>query len=500
MTAQPAKAIIVGAGPAGLTAAYELSNAGQSVVVLESNPEYVGGISRTVQYHGYRFDIGGHRFFSKSSEVEDLWTEILGADMLQRPRSSKIYYGGEFYAYPLKPFEALSKLGFLQSTLCVLSFFFARLNPTRDPKSFEDWVVNQFGRRLFRIFFKTYTEKVWGMSCKEISADWAAQRIKGLSLGSAIKNALFPQKPAKDRGQVVKTLIDTFRYPRLGPGMMWETCANKVCSMGGEVLLGRNVDSCLWNASTGQWTVTASAPFGVAETFTAEHLISSMPVRQLVAQLEPRLPAAVRQSGDSLRYRDFLTVGLILHERNRFADNWIYIHDPSVKVGRVQNYKSWSPEMVPDPNYCCYGLEYFCFEGDGLWATADSELIALARKELQQVKLADSADVVDGCVIRQPKAYPVYDDDYKRHVQIIRDAVGSRFPTLHLVGRNGMHKYNNQDHAMMTAMLAARNILAGKQIYDVWAVNEDGEYHESGEAGGKSARDWKPVAAPAAGS
>jgi len=500
MNARPTKAIIVGAGPAGLTAAYELSKAGQPVVVLESNPEYVGGISRTVQYHGYRFDIGGHRFFSKSSEVENLWSEILGADMLQRPRSSKIYYAGEFYAYPLKPFEALSKLGFLESTLCVLSFLFARLNPTSDPKSFEDWVVNQFGRRLFRIFFKTYTEKVWGMSCKEISADWAAQRIKGLSLGSAIKNALFPQNPARNRAQVVKTLIDTFRYPRLGPGMMWETCANRVRSMGGEVLLGRNVESCVWNASTGQWTVTAGTTYGVTETFTAEHLISSMPVRQLVAQLEPKLPDVVRQSGESLRYRDFLTVGLILRERDRFADNWIYIHDPNVKVGRVQNYKSWSPEMVPDPNYCCYGLEYFCFEGDGLWVTADSELIALAKKELQQVKLADSADVVDGCVIRQPKAYPVYDDDYKRHVQIIRDAVSSEFPTLHLVGRNGMHKYNNQDHAMMTAMLAARNIMAGKQIYDVWAVNEDGEYHESGEAGEKSARDSKPVAATAAGS
>jgi protoporphyrinogen oxidase len=499
MNAPPKKTIIVGAGPAGLTAAYELAKAGQAVVVLESNPEYVGGISRTVQYHGYRFDIGGHRFFSKSSEVESLWTEILGPDMLQRPRSSKIYYGGQFYSYPLKPFEALFKLGFLQSALCVLSFLYARLNPTRNPKSFEDWVVNQFGRRLFRIFFKTYTEKVWGMSCKEISADWAAQRIKGLSLGSAIRNALFLQKPSNDRTQVAKTLIDMFRYPRLGPGMMWETCAKKVRAMGGEVLLGRRVDSCVWNASAGQWVVTASTPYGLSETYAAEHLISSMPVRQLTAQLEPELPDAVRQSGDSLRYRDFLTVGLILHERDRFADNWIYIHDPNVKMGRVQNYKSWSTEMVPDPNYCCYGLEYFCFEGDGLWTSPDSELIALAKEELQKVKLADAGDVVDGCVIRQPKAYPVYDDDYKRNVQIIREALSSRFPTLHLVGRNGMHKYNNQDHAMMTAMLAARNILAGKQIYDVWAVNEDGEYHESGEAGAKSA-EWIPIAVTAAGS
>jgi protoporphyrinogen oxidase len=499
MNARPCKAVIVGAGPAGLTAAYELSKAGQSVVVLESNPEYVGGISRTVQYRGYRFDIGGHRFFSKSNEVENLWTEILGSDMLQRPRSSKIYYGGQFYSYPLKPLEALSKLGFAQSALCVFSFLVARIRPTPNPKSFEDWVVNQFGRRLFRIFFKTYTEKVWGMNCKQISADWAAQRIKGLSLGSAIKNAVFPQKPSLDRAQAVKTLMDTFRYPRLGPGMMWETCANKVRNMGGKVLLGRNVSSCVWDASTGRWMVTARTPSGEFEMHRAEHLISSMPVRQLVAQLQPRLPVAVRESGESLRYRDFLTVGLILYERSRFSDNWIYIHDPSVKMGRVQNYKSWSPEMVPDPYYCCYGLEYFCFEGDGLWTSADSELIALAKRELQRVGLADAVDVVDGCVIRQPKAYPVYDDDYKGHVQVIREALGSRFPTLHLVGRNGMHKYNNQDHAMMTAMLAARNILAGRQIYDVWAVNEDGEYHESGSAGEKSAA-WKPVAATAAGS
>lgn len=489
------KAIVVGAGPAGLTGAYELAKNGQPVVVLESDPEYVGGISRTVNHQGYRFDIGGHRFFSKSREVEDLWTEILGNDMLQRPRSSKIYYGGQFYSYPLKPFEALSKLGIGQSTLCVLSFLSARLNPTQNPKSFEDWVVNQFGRRLFRIFFKTYTEKVWGMSCREISADWAAQRIKGLSLGSAIKNALSPKRPQKDRSQVVKTLIDTFRYPRLGPGMMWETCAKKVREWGGEVLLGRRVVGCLFDAATSSWTVSARRPDGAVEQYRGEHVISSMPMRQLIAQIEPRLPDATRDAASSLRYRDFLTVGLILRERNRFSDNWIYIHDPNVKVGRVQNYKSWSPEMVPDTNYCCYGMEYFCFEGDGLWSTPDAELIALAKKELEQVRLAAAADVVDGCVIRQPKAYPVYDDEYKQHVQAIRESLQAHCPNLHLVGRNGMHKYNNQDHAMMTALLAARNILAGDKKYDVWAVNEDGEYHESGEAGEQGAGDQKRAAA-----
>ncbi|HXY00850.1 MAG TPA: NAD(P)/FAD-dependent oxidoreductase [Candidatus Limnocylindrales bacterium] len=485
------KAVIVGAGPAGLTAAYELSKKGQPVIVLESDPEYVGGISRTVNYHGYRFDIGGHRFFSKSREVEDLWTEILGGDMLQRPRSSKIYYRGEFYSYPLKPIEALSKLGFVESTLCVLSFLAARLDPTRHPRSFEDWVVNQFGERLFRIFFKTYTEKVWGISCKEISADWAAQRIKGLSLASAIKNALLPKRRPKDRAQVVKTLIGTFRYPRLGPGMMWESCAKRLRNLGGEVLLGRNVVGCRLDAKNKIWTVSVRTPDGRSEEYRGEHLISSMPVRELVAGIEPCLPEVALRSAGSLRYRDFLTVGLILRERNRFSDNWIYIHDPNVKMGRVQNYKSWSPEMVPDPKYCCYGLEYFCFEGDGLWTAPDADLLALAKKELEQVGLALAADVVDGCVIRQRKAYPVYDADYKRHVEVVREALDAHCPNLHLVGRNGMHKYNNQDHAMMTALLAARNILAGENKFDLWAVNEDGEYHESGEAGEQSSAAWK---------
>jgi protoporphyrinogen oxidase len=500
MSDGPTKAIIVGAGPAGLTAAYELAKAGQRVLVLESDPEYVGGISRTVNYHGYRFDIGGHRFFSKSQEVEELWTEILGADLLRRPRSSKIYYGGKFYSYPLKPFEALSKLGVAESCRCLLSFLVARIRPTPNPKSFEDWVVNQFGSRLFRIFFKTYTEKVWGMSCRDISADWAAQRIKGLSLGSAIKNGLWPKRAPTKRAEVVRTLIDTFRYPRLGPGMMWETCARKVLSLGGEVLLGRSVIECGFDEETASWTVTAKNANGTIEEYCGEHVISSMPLRQLLAQIEPRLPTAALRAAESLRYRDFVTVGLVLRERNRFPDNWIYIHDPDVKVGRVQNYKSWSPEMVPDPNYCCYGLEYFCFEGDGLWTTRDQDLIALAKQELQQMHFADSADVVDGCVIRQPKAYPVYDDDYKQHIDVIRQALRAHCPNLHLVGRNGMHKYNNQDHAMMTAMLTARNILAGEQKYDVWAVNDDGEYHEAGEAGAISTSGLRHVGADPHGS
>ena len=479
-----ARAIIIGAGPAGLTAAYELSKLGHKVVVLEADPEYVGGISRTVTYKGFRFDIGGHRFFSKSREVEDLWTEIAGADMLQRPRSSRIYYRGNFFAYPLKPFEALAKLGVWESALCMLSFARARLRPTPDPKSFEDWVSNQFGRRLFRIFFKTYTEKVWGMSCREISADWAAQRIKGLSLGSAIWHALLPKRKPKDRAAVVKTLIDTFRYPRKGPGMMWEACAEKIRKLGGEVLLGRRAAHFQLSPEGHGWTVTARTADGQTETYCGEHLISSMPIRELVNQLEPGLPEQAVQAAQALRYRDFLTVGLIVKEQNRFDDNWIYIHDPSVKVGRIQNYKSWSPEMVPDPAYCCYGLEYFCFEGDGLWNMPDQDLIALAKREIEQVGLGRAADIGDGCVVRQRKAYPVYDDSYLRNVETVRRALEEYSERIHLVGRNGMHKYNNQDHAMMTAMLTAKNIAAAARLYDVWAVNQDAEYHEAGSAGG----------------
>jgi len=484
------KALIVGAGPAGLTAAYKLSKENAPVVVLEADPEYVGGISRTVNYKGFRFDIGGHRFFSKSREIEDLWTEIGGADLLNRPRSSRIYYRGQFYTYPLKPFEALSKLGVFESALCMASFAKARVNPTPNPKTFEDWVVNQFGERLFRIFFKTYTEKVWGMKCQEISADWAAQRIKGLSLGSAVKHALFGNGKPKDRTQVVKTLIDTFRYPRLGPGMMWEACAEKISRLGGEVLRGHKVIGCRFDSRENAWSVTTRNMDSQVEEFHGEHLISSMPIRELVSGLEPALTDDATRAAQSLRYRDFLTVGLVVRGQGRFDDNWIYIHDPSVQVGRVQNYKSWSPEMVPDQAYSSYGLEYFCFEGDGLWSSSDETLIELAKKEIQQINLADAGSIVDGCVIRQRKAYPVYDDTYQQHVDTIRAALEKQFPTLHLVGRNGMHKYNNQDHAMMTAILTAKNILAGQRQYDVWAVNQDAEYHESGDAGAEAEEEW----------
>ncbi|MGI8891780.1 MAG: NAD(P)/FAD-dependent oxidoreductase [Chthoniobacterales bacterium] len=483
---------IIGAGPAGLTAGYLLAKNEVEVVVLEADPVYVGGISRTARYKGYHFDIGGHRFFSKSKAVEDLWNEILPDDMLERPRSSRIFYGRKFFAYPLKPFEALIKLGVFRSIACVVSWMKARLFPVRNPRNFEDWVSNQFGRRLFNTFFKSYTEKVWGMNCRDISADWAAQRIKGLSLGSAIRNALLPQRHSGDKSKVIKTLINSFRYPRKGPGMMWEAAAAKMQSLGGELQMGCQVTGCEYNQLTETWSVQYMDRAGQPQTLEAGHVISSAPMRELIHGLSPAVPARVRQAAESLKYRDFLTVMLIVRASDAFLDNWIYIHDPTVKVGRVQNFRSWSPEMVPEADKACYGLEYFCFEHDGLWDASDADLMALAKKELAQIGLAQVDDVVDGCVVRQKKAYPVYDDHYARHVATIRTELEQHYPNLHLVGRNGMHKYNNQDHAMMTAMLCVENIIAEEKLYDLWQVNGDAEYHEGGdvttESGGTSIR------------
>jgi protoporphyrinogen oxidase len=468
--------VCVGAGPAGLTAGYLFSKSGVRVTVLEQDPVYVGGISRTASYKGFGFDIGGHRFFSKSLEVEALWDEILDEGFLQRPRKSRIYYRNTLFDYPLRAFDALSKLGVVEAARCVLSYAKVRLRARRTPQNFEEWVTDKFGRRLFEIFFRTYTEKVWGMPCTQISADWAAQRIKGLSLSKAIWHAVMPQKTGAKRETMIKTLVDSFRYPRRGPGMLWEAAAAKIRRNGGEILLGQTVVA-LARTGTG-WLVSARAEDGIVQKFACDHVISSMPMRDLGRTLSPALPAVVTQAAESLRYRDFLVVALILKDRKLFDDNWIYIHDPGVKVGRIQNFKSWSEDMVPDPALNCYGMEYFCFEGDGLWTASDDALIAQASAELVKLGLAATADIVDGTVVRQPKAYPVYDAGYQARVETIRDALAARYPGLHLVGRNGMHKYNNQDHAMMTAMLTVKNIFAGQIIYDVWCVNQDAEYHE----------------------
>jgi protoporphyrinogen oxidase len=467
----------MGAGPAGLTAGYELDKHGVAVSVLEKDPEYVGGIARTVDYHGYRFDIGGHRFFSKSQEIEDLWTEILGDELLTRARLSRIYYRGRYFAYPIRAFNALSQLGPIEALLCLISYARAKLLPIREPRTFEDWVTNQFGRRLFRIFFKTYTEKVWGISTSELSADWAAQRIKGLDMLSVIKNALFPQR-TRDRGAVIKTLIDSFRYPRRGPGEMWERVRDRLRERGHQVILGAEVTA-VERDEAGIVAVRAGG-----HRYTGTDFVSTLPMRELIAKLEPPAPPEVVRAAEALGYRDHVTVALVIDRAEIFPDNWVYVHDPRVKVGRLQNFKNWSPDMVADPSRTCIGLEYFCFEGDGLWSSSDAALMELATRELVELGMCRPEEVVDGTVVRMPKAYPVYDDHYLLHVATVRDWLETAAPNLHLVGRNGMHKYNNQDHSMMTALVAARNIATGAGL-DPWKVNTDAEYHEEARVDGE---------------
>ena len=468
--------VIMGAGPAGLTAAYQLAKAGVTSTLLEKDA-VVGGISRTVSYKGYSFDIGGHRFFTKVAAVDEMWREVLSeADFLHRSRMSRIYYNKTFFHYPLRAGNALAGLGILNSFLILLSYVKARIFPTKPELSFEQWVSNRFGQRLYLTFFKAYTEKVWGMPCSEISAEWAAQRIKGLSMLSAIKNALI-QKQSSDKSKVIKTLIDAFDYPRKGPGMMWDAVLESVRHSGDEIQLNTAVEKIVWLPGGVESVHTA------AGTVRGTHYLSTLPVRELVEKLDPPPPADVLEAARSLKYRDFLTVALIVNQADLFPDNWIYIHDPDVKVGRIQNFKNWSPEMVPDPAKTCLGLEYFCFENDGLWSMSDAELVELGKRELAALKLARTEDMEDGTVVRMAKAYPVYDSTYRTALEKVREFLG-RLPNLQLIGRNGMHKYNNQDHSMLTAMLAAKNILGGQ--HDLWQVNVDQEYHEETTASSES--------------
>ena len=471
--------VIAGGGPAGLTAAYELTRNGHPCVVLESDPNLVGGISRTDQYKGYRFDIGGHRFFSKSDEVNAIWQDILGDQFITRSRLSRIYYNRKFFHYPLKPANALLNLGPITSAKVLASYVKARLRPITPERSFEDWVVNRFGRLLFEIFFKTYTEKVWGMPTSEMSADWAAQRIKGLSLLTAVIHALLPSRKTKGKGEVIKTLIDTFQYPRLGPGQMWEAARDRVNRSGGAVHHDRRVERIEHDGSA-ITAFVANDREGRSTHYHGKNFLSTLPIRNLIRAMSPAAPPEVRAAADALRYRDFLTVVLIVDQPETFPDTWIYIHEPDVQLGRVQNFKNWSPDLVPDSSKSSLGLEYFCFEGDDLWIKSDADLIALGTREINAIGLVKASKVIDGCVVRMPKAYPVYDDTYLANLKIIR-AWLANFSNLELAGRNGMHKYNNQDHSMMTAVLAARNIL-GLGTFDTWKVNTDAEYHEEEKA------------------
>ena len=470
------RVVIIGAGPAGLTAAYLLAKAGVRPTVLEAD-DIVGGISRTAQYKGFRFDIGGHRFFTKIEPVQALWEEILADELILVPRMSRIYYNGRFFDYPLKAANALRGLGPMNAAMIVLSYLKWHYRPYPVEDTFEQWVTNRFGKRLYEIFFKTYTEKVWGIPCTEIRAEWAAQRIQGLSLAKAILTATSLNR----RSTSIKTLIHEFRYPRLGPGQMWEMCRDRIVAMGGQVLM-RHQARQIELGDGRAVAVHASTPDG-DRRFEADHIISTTSVRSLVRALGPvspgaaagPLPQRVREAAEGLRYRDFVVVALVLERENLFPDNWIYIHTPGVKIGRIQNFNNWSKAMVPEPGKTCLGLEYFCFKGDGTWERPDADLISDGTREIEQLGLARAADVVDGTVIRMPKAYPIYDSAYRGHLDTIRGFIDP-IPNLHTVGRNGLHKYNNQDHSMLTAMMAVWNMRGA--AHDIWAVNTDFEYHE----------------------
>jgi protoporphyrinogen oxidase len=459
--------IVIGGGPAGLTAAYELTKQQHKPIVLEKSDK-VGGIARTENYRGYHFDMGGHRFFTKSTWVQQFWQEILGDDFLRRPRLSRIFYKNKYFHYPLKPLNALLGLGPIEGVRILASYLRWHLFPYKEEETFEQWVTNRFGKRLFETFFESYTEKVWGIPCSELKAEWAAQRIKDLSLKTAI-TAMF-LKPQ----ETIKTLIEEFDYPRRGPGMLWTAVQDRINAQGGQVQLNSNVVGIQREGL--QITGVTVEENGRKQTFNGSSFISSMPVTQLIKWLDPPPPPHVLQAANQLKYRDFLTVCLIVKKQELFPDNWIYIHEPSVQVGRIQNYKNWSADMVPDADTTSLGLEYFCNEGDAVWNMADEELIALGKQEIAKIGLAQSEDVIDGVVFRVEKSYPVYDSDYEASLETIK-AYLATLENLQTIGRNGLHRYNNQDHAMLTGMLAVRNLLFAEQN-NLWQVNAEQEYHE----------------------
>lgn len=464
------KTIIMGAGPAGLAAGYQLEKNGADVTLLEMDGQ-VGGISKTIDYKGYHFDLGGHRFFTKFDVVENMWREVLGESFVKTPRLSRIYYRNRFFNYPLTAMNALFGVGIAGSVKIVLSYIKSRIFPYKKEDTFEEWVSNRFGKVLYSIFFKTYTEKVWGIPCSNIQAEWAAQRIKGLSLVTAIVNAVF-----KPRNTKIKTLIDEFDYPVLGPGMMYDAMSRRISEMGGEVRLESRVSS-VNHENFIIKSVDYIDESGNNHNISGENFISSIPVTELVKAMNPKPGKEVLEAAEKLSYRSIVTVDIVIKQKNLFPDNWIYIHSPEVKLGRIQNFKNWSSKMVPDENKTSLGLEYFCNEGDEFWDMPDQEIFNLAASEVEKIKICNASDIIDYTVIRVPKAYPVYSLGYREYIGVLEEYF-RKFSNLQLIGRYGLFKYNNMDHSILTGIYAASNIIEGKMQYDTWNVNVDQEYQE----------------------
>jgi protoporphyrinogen oxidase len=473
------KVVVIGAGPAGLTAAFQLMKLGHAseVTILESDT-VVGGISRTVEHDGWRFDMGGHRFFTKVTAVDELWDEMLAPEtMMLRPRQSRMLYRGKLYDYPLVPLKALRNLGLIEAIRCAFSYLWVRVHPPKNQDNLEGFYAARFGWRLYQHFFKTYTEKGWGVPVTELSADWGAQRVKDLSHARAVFEGLKPKRfrKSQDTANAVTSLIEEFKYPKYGPGMMWEAATEKVTAAGATLEFERIVTS-IARHDSGAYEVRAVDPSGNEHAYPCTHLVSSMPLGALCKAMEPPVDQRTTEAAVEMRYRDHLTVALVVPQKHSFTDNWIYVHDPDVEVGRVQNYGSWSPFMVKEGR-TCLGLEFFVNENDSMWNKADADLIEQGKRELCALGLIDDESNVEaGFVVRMPKAYPVYDEHYQANVTTMRKWLEVNTPNVFPCGRNGMHKYNNQDHSMFTAMLSVENILGAH--HDTWAVNVEAEYHE----------------------
>jgi protoporphyrinogen oxidase len=460
---------ILGGGPAGLTAAYTLGRRGERGVVFEADGQ-VGGIAKTVEFNGYRFDLGGHRFFTKLQPVQRLWEEMLGDEFLTRPRLSRIFYNGKYFAYPLAAKDVVGRLGMLESTRCALSYLWAARRRGVEADTFEEWVTARFGRRLYDAFFRSYTEKLWGIPGSEIRSLWAAQRIKNFSLGKAMLSMLGLKR------EHVTTLIEEFQYPRLGPGQMWEAFAERVQEAGIGIQLQHRCVS-ITHADR-RVTGVSVRRNGDLYDHQVDGVVSSLALRDLIQCLDPPPPPEVLDAAKTLRYRDLVLVALMTTEEEPFPDNWIYLHDPETRAGRVQNYGAWSAGMVR-PGTTCLGVEYFCFQGDDIWQMSDEHAVSLATQELARIGLVDPSKVIDGVKVLVPKAYPMYDSHYEGAVATVR-AYLEQFENLQTCGRNGLHRYNNQDHSMWTAMLATLNLVEGRR-HDVWSVNTESDYLEEGE-------------------